>query len=69
MTTATAKCGETISLSKPGEPNRTIRCFSPAMHETPCEGQALLNTFEGQVVATVSWTPIHKSSESGKGAK
>lgn len=57
-------CEETISLSKPGEPNRTVRCrkVKEHLHRTPCEGKVTLSTFEGEVVATIEWYPVVRAS-------
>lgn len=65
MPTVTKHCCQSISLSRPGEQNRTAYCMEPFKHAGACAATVQLDTFEGQVLATVQWQPI-SSSPKGK---
>lgn len=57
------KCPETVFLSRPGETSRTVRCALFSTHQPPCEAKVRLDSFGGDVMAMLTWTPAQKGAE------
>lgn len=66
MTNASNHCGRSLYLSRPGESNRTAFCMEPKHHAGPCQTEAVLGTFEGDVKVIMTWFPTHVRSKEMK---